>query len=260
MKKLIILTSFVLLILATSAFNFSALAQVSGVPGLVNNIEINDKDARAGDIISSTDSGIFRSSKAYDAQIIGVIVEFPVISVGNKTSTTVGLLSSGRAQVNVSASGGAIKPGDFITSSTTPGVGQKATSGGYVLGKALAAWEDTSQNGRIPAIIGVGYFSQTQSASGLLGAILSFLSLGLRDSQNYPLVLRYIAAAIVAIVTFGFATFSFLRFMRNGIEAIGRNPLAKNVIISGMVLNGIVVGILAIAGFGIAVAIVALGS
>lgn len=260
MKKTLVAASLFLVIFASSAATSLVRAQISGLPGLVNNIEIADRDARAGDILSTTDTGIVRSSKAYDSQMIGVIVEFPVISVGGKTATTVPLLSSGRAEVNVTAAAGAIKPGDFITSSGTPGIGQKATAGGFVLGKSLGAWDDTSQNGRVPIIVGVGYFSQSQSATGLLGAILRFLSLGLQDSQNYPLTLRYIAAAIVAIVTLILATFSFLKFMRNGIEAIGRNPLAKSVIISGMIFNGVVVGVLAIAGFGIAVAIVALGN
>lgn len=233
-------------------------AQVSGVPGLVNNIEINDTEASAGDILSNTDSGIFRSAKISDAQIIGVVVESPVISVGNKTTTTAPVLSSGRGLVNVTAANGAIKAGDFVTSSEVAGVGQKATASGYVLGKALSSYEDTSQNGQIAVLVDIGYFSQNPNVSGLLGSLLSLLSIGFQNSQNFPLVMRYIAAAVIGIATFGFASFSFLRFMRNGIEAIGRNPLAKNTIVSGMVLNGVVVGLLAIAGFGIAVAIVVL--
>lgn len=257
MRRIAFLSLFIILTLISSVI-FTVSAQVSGVPGLVNNIEINDTSGSAGDILSNTDSGIFRSAKNNDAQMIGVIVDSPVISVGNKTSTTAAVLSSGRALVNVGAGNGAIKAGDFITSSENAGVGQKATAAGYVLGKALDSYEDTSQNGKIAVLVDIGYFSQNPNVSGLLGSLLSLLSIGFQNSQNFPLIMRYIAAAVIGIATFGFASFSFLRFMRNGIEAIGRNPLAKNTIVSGMVLNGVVVGLLALAGFGIGIAIVVL--
>jgi hypothetical protein len=237
---------------------FTVSAQVNGVAGMVNNTEISDNEAKPGDILSNTDSGIIRSIKNYDAQMIGVVVEFPVISLGNKTDSSVPVLDSGRAIVNVTAGNGPIKAGDFITSSETAGVGQKATTAGYVIGKALAVYEDSSQNGQIAVLVDIGYYAPNPSTSGLLGSLLSLLTAGFQNSQNFPLVLRYVAAALIGIATFGFASVSFLRFMRNGIEAIGRNPLAKATIVSGMVLNGVVVGIMAIAGFGIAVAIVVL--
>lgn len=257
MKKLAIFGIFVPIFL-TTVFIPSVNAQVSGVTGLVNNIEINETQTSAGDILSNTEGGIFRSAKNYDEQMIGVVVQSPVISVGNKTSTTVPVVSSGRALVNVTAANAAIKAGDFITSSETAGVGQKATAAGYVLGKALDSYEDTSQNGKIAVLVEIGYYSPNPSAAGILGSLLSLLTLGLQNAQNFPIVMKYLAAALIGIATFGFATFSFLRFMRNGIEAIGRNPLAKKTIVSGMVLNGIVVGLLALAGFGISFAIVAL--
>lgn len=237
---------------------FSVSAQVSGVSGMVNNTEISDNDAKPGDLLSNTDGGITRTVKNYDPQMIGVVVEFPVISVGAKTDTSVPIMSSGRAVVNVTAANGLIKAGDFITSSATAGVGQKATAAGYVIGKALDSYEDTSNNGRIAVLVDIGYYSPNPSAAGLLGSLLSLLTAGFQNSQNFPLVLRYVAAALIGIATFGFASVSFLRFMRNGIEAIGRNPLAKATIVSGMLINGVVVGILAVAGFGIAVAIVVL--
>ncbi len=243
---------------AAASLVFTASAQVNGVAGMVNNIEVSDNEAKPGDILSNTEGGIIRSIKNYDPQMIGVVVEFPVISLGNKTDSSVPVLSSGRAIVNVTAGNGAIKAGDFVTSSETAGLGQKAVTSGYVIGKALAGYDDTSQNGQIAVLVDIGYFSPNPSAVGTLGSLLSLLGAGFQNSQNFPLVLRYVAAALIGIATFGFASISFLRFMRNGIEAIGRNPLAKATIVSGMVLNGVVVGIMAIAGFGIAIAIVVL--
>lgn len=258
MRRILILPTILLFLLAIFAFKSQVLAQTLGIPGLVNNTEISDTNGRAGDILSNTSEGIKRSAKAYDQEMIGVIVESPVISVGEKTATTVAVLFSGRAVVNVSAKNGAIKPGDFITSSDNAGIGQKATAAGYVLGKALASYEDASRDGQVPVIVEIGYFTLNPNIGGLLGSLLALLSIGFGNAQNFSLVMKYLAAALVGVMTFGFTSFSFVRFMRNGIEAIGRNPLAKNTIISGMVLNGIVVGLLAIAGFGIAVAIVVL--
>lgn len=257
MKKFAILAIFGLfLLIIPVVFLPDVSAQITGIPGLVNNIEIADDQAVVGDILSNTGEGIFRSASGYDAQMIGVVVESPVISIGEKTGQTVPVISSGRAMVNVTAGNGAIKAGDFITSSDTAGVGQKGTAAGYMLGKALVSYEDTSQSGKIPVLVNIGYFSAKPDTAGFWGSLLDFLNRLLQEKENLPLILRYLAAALVAIATFGFATFSFLRFMRNGIEAIGRNPLAKRVIIWGMIINALIVGLLAIAGFGIAFAIV----
>lgn len=256
MKKQNVLIFALLIIGSVAVFLPNVSAQITGIPGLVNNIEIADDQAVVGDILSNTGEGIFRSAIGYDAQMIGVVVESPVISVGEKTAQTVPVISSGRAMVNVTAANGAIKAGDFVTSSDTAGVGQKGTASGYMLGKALVSYEDTSQNGKIPVLVNIGYYSAKPDTAGLWGTLLDFLNKLLQDKENLPLILRYLAAALIGIATFGFATFSFLRFMRNGIEAIGRNPLAKGVIIWGMIINALIVALLTLAGFGIAFAIV----
>lgn len=229
-------------------------AQLSNV---ANNIEIADPDAVPGDVLSVYEDGIRRSETDYDQKLYGVLVEFPVLSLGVKGDGTVSVLTSGQALVNVTAANGEIKAGDFVTTSATPGIAQKATNPGYALGKALAGYSDTATNGQIPVAVDIGFYSQSPNVGGVLASLLGNLSIGFSDAKNFPLVLRYLAAAVVAVVTFLVAGFSFIRFMRNGLEAIGRNPLARRTIISGMVLNAIIVGLLTIAGFGIAIAIVA---
>ncbi|MCR4325178.1 MAG: hypothetical protein NUV69_05860 [Candidatus Curtissbacteria bacterium] len=233
-------------------------AQLS-VGGTVTNMEIADGDATAGDILSVGPDGIRRAATAYDENMVGVEVNVPVISVGERTANTTPVLSSGRALVRVNTSGGNIEEGDFVTSSTTAGVGQKATVSGYVLGKALASYSDGSQVGQIEVMVNITDHSPGTNASGIFGSLLSSLRIGLQDTQNFPLVLRAIAAALIGIVTFIIASVSFLRFMRGGLEAIGRNPLARRTIIGGMIFNGVIVALLTIAGFGISIAIIALG-
>ncbi len=227
-----------------------------GISGVVNNTEINDTSVKAGDIVSATDEGIKRSATPYDEKMIGVISDTPVLSVGEKTATTVGILSAGRAFVNVSAAAGEIKTGDFITSSSKPGIAEKATKAGYVLGRALASYNDKSKDGEIPVLIDINLYTQNPTTGGILASFFGLMSIGLSNTQNFPLIFRYMGAAVVGGATLIIAAFSFLRFMRNGLEAIGRNPLAKKTIVAGILLNAGIVGVLMLVGLGISIAIV----
>lgn len=227
------------------------------VGGVANNFVVADTNAKPGDIVVQTEKGIVRATVPFDPRILGVVVEFPVLSSGLKTANTKSILSSGRAVVNVTAAQGDINEGDSITSSDKAGVGQKADIQGYVLGKALASYKDRSKDGQIPVLINMGTFSSGLNIAGALGALLASLIAGLRNTQNFPIVLRYILAFLISLITLVISSFTFVRFMRHGLEAIGRNPLAKKTIVSGMILNAVITAVLAIAGFGIAVAIVA---
>lgn len=239
-------------------FAFCAPVFAQGLSGVANNLAIDDTEAGPGDILTVDAGKIVRATKPYDEGIVGVVVQFPVISLGQKADGVVSVLSSGKADVKVSTANGEIQVGDYITTSEQAGVGQKATIPGFVLGKALASYTDTSQDGTVPVLINIGVFAQNPNVSGLLGQLLNSLSIGLASTENFPLMLKYVSAAVIGAVTFILASVSFVRFMRSGIEAIGRNPLARTTIVAGMFLNGAIVLILAIAGFGIAFAIIAL--
>ena len=236
----------------------TSLAQFSNT-GTVVNIEIADLEATVGDILSVTSGGIVRSSTPYDQNVFGIIVESPVVSSGEITENTVPVLSAGRALVKVTADNGEIIAGDFITTSQTPGVGQKATDVGFVVGRALEDYS-AGEIGLISVQISVIEFGKQDlgGAGGILGAIFGALNVGFSDSSNFPIILRYISAATIGVVTFIIAGVSFVRFMSRGIEAIGRNPMARKVIVAGMVINAVIVFLLTAAGFGIAIAIIVL--
>lgn len=247
-----------LILIVFSLFSplFASSIFAQSVPGIAYNITVADT-VKPGDILVVTEEGIKLSTVPFDARMYGVVVEFPVLSAGEKTEATVSVLSSGRAAVNVTAAFGEIKAGDLITSSDKPGVGQKASVSGYILGKALAGYNDTSKDGQITVLVDIGLFAPTANVSGFLGSLLTGLSSGFTNTQNFPLMLRYVSAALIGIVTFVISAFSFVRFMRNGLEAMGRNPLAKKTIVAGMMLNAGIIALLSLAGFGIAAAIVA---
>lgn len=71
---------------------------------------------------------------------------------------------SGQVPVKVSTANGSIAVGDPITaSSTSPGVGVKATGPGYIVGYAL---EPASQDGTIKVLINPSYLDATQQMQG----------------------------------------------------------------------------------------------
>ena len=222
-----------------------AFAQTINNPqGLAVNVEISDSDVVEGNIISATKDGYKKATIAYDAAIYGVVVNAPILSVKAKSDSTKAVVTSGEANVLVSTANGEIKQGDFITSSTTAGVGVKAAAPGYILGKALVPYSDSSKPGTIAVLVNIGY-------SGGAGGGASSLIAQVTNPKNS----RYVLGAIVAILLVVSLTIAFIRLVSSGITAIGRNPLAKSTIMRGMVIAGLVIVLVGIAGAGAVLAI-----
>lgn len=224
---------------------------VNNPQGLAVNLEIADSDVLEGDIISVTKEGYKKATQPYDALIFGVVVDAPILSVKEKNDSTKPVVSSGEAIVRVSTANGEIKEGDLITSSATPGVGQKAKAGGYIVGKALAPYSDSTKAGLVPVIVNIGY---SAAASGSGASLFSLVGL-ITNPEN----LRYTLAAIIGILLLMSITVAFIRLISSGVTAIGRNPLAKGTIVRSMVIAGVIIAVLAIAGAGAIVAIINLG-
>lgn len=229
--------------------NISYAQTAPSFGGVAINIAIGDSEVSQGDIISSGPDGFKRSDVEYDETVFGVVINAPIISVAPRTSSTVAVISSGETLVRVSTSNGNIEIGDLITTSTTAGVGQKATKGGYVVGKALAPYSDSSGAGLISATIApsIGGASGSQGVGSLIGLA--------SDPKNY----KYLLAAIVGIIVAVGGTIAFIRLITTGVLAIGRNPLAENIIFRGMIIAGGVIAILAIAGGLSVAAIITIG-
>lgn len=231
--------------------------ELPSLGGVAINVELADPDVQVGDIISITKEGLKRTTAAYDIQMYGVIAATPVLSVAPKTDKTRALVSSGVTDVKVSAQAGAIEVGDYLTSSETAGVGQKATASGYVLGKALAKYDDSSKTGLIPTEVNIG-FVEVEGVTR--GGLIKVIATAFKNPEIFRNFMRYVLALIIGVLTFVGATFAFIRFMSSGLVALGRNPLAKRTIIAGMIMSGLVVVVLAAAGFGVAVAIIGVGN
>jgi hypothetical protein len=219
------------------------------LPLVAKNLEIADPEVKIGDIVSQTQEGIFRSKIPYDKNMIGVVGENPILVFGKPTTTTLPVVTFGETLVRVSNVNGEIKRGDFITSSEKPGVGQKATKDGYVLGRAL---EDFNQEeGLIKVSINIQY--QYLSPTGFpVSGILSKIWELLGRPENFPVFLRYVFAVILGGGSFFAGFFFFVKSLREGLEAIGRNPLAKRSIQIGMIINLVAILLLTLAGLALA--------
>jgi hypothetical protein len=225
------------------------------VPSIAQNLEIKDENAQNGEIVCAKKEGIFRCDTPYDENIVGVLGERPILVFGKKTTTSLPVISYGEALVKVSTQNGKIKRGDFITSSNKPGVGQKATESGFVLGKALQDFD--KEEGLIlvfvnPQVINLSLFQKKPEVGGIIQEILSRLKI----EKNIPEVLRYVFAVILAGMSFLFGFLFFARTLREGIAGISRNPLAKESIQSAMILNLIGISILTLAGIGLALFVI----
>jgi hypothetical protein len=133
----------------------SGVWRVIGTPStsdaadLAEWIEFSGERPEEGDVLSVSNEAlkVKISDRSYDEKLVGVVSTYPHTVMGPYTENSVRLALSGRVPVKVSGENGEIKIGDYLTSSSLPGVAMKATQSGFVVGQAL-----TGFNGE-----GVGY-------------------------------------------------------------------------------------------------------
>ncbi|HSW88632.1 MAG TPA: hypothetical protein VLG12_05735, partial [Candidatus Saccharimonadales bacterium] len=114
---------------------------------------VSSQQLSPGDIIMPAKDGnnnaIIKTTNAYQSETIGVVSTNPGVTLNanaqadTKHPNLYPIALSGRVPVNVSTENGVIHTGDFITTSSLPGIGMKATQSGIVIGKAL---EDFDQS------------------------------------------------------------------------------------------------------------------
>ncbi len=232
-------------------FCFLKISFAQGLPIVAVNVEIENLDVQVGDIVSQIENKVVKSSIPYDKNMIGVVGENPILTFGKETTTTLPVVTLGETLVRVSNINGEIRKGDYITTSEKPGVGQKATHSGFVLGRALEDLKETE--GLIRVDVNIGYQNLTPpSLSSLLSRLVELAQI----PENFPKVLKYIGAAFLGGLSVFFGFFFFGRALERGIAAIGRNPLAKRSIQVSMLLNLLAILILTLTGLGLALFII----
>ncbi len=105
------------------------------------------------------------SSTPYDPTALGIISDgsssFKINAYGGNSSNPTGqyLVLAGRVPVYVTNEGGPIVPGDYLTTSSTPGYAMKADHAGPTIGKALGYFNGTS--GTVMVQANLSYYDPT---------------------------------------------------------------------------------------------------
>lgn len=222
--------------------------------------EIADKDAQEGDILSATDKGLVRSSIGFDNKIFGIIADQPLLVFRTETKGKP-VVRSGVAEVNVTTLNGPIKYGDYITSSSIAGKGQKASESGYVIGVALGSFDGNNAaqvqgprgqvaQSKVSVAVRIEYAELTNPrfAGRLFGFLGTTLLENVSDPKQAGGAIRVIAAGLVLLLSSTFAFLVFARSIPKSIEAIGRNPLAKSTIQFSMIINIVLLVVTGIIG------------
>lgn len=234
-------------------------AQQNTSSGVAISVTIIDKNAKDGNIVVHGKKGYDLSRIAYDPNIYGVVTESPSVYLQNTEIAGVKPVATwGKAYVLVSTVNGNIAKNDFITSSTIAGVGQKADRNGRILGSALEGYSNSN-----PKAIGKIMVAINPTYATSLGNARTNLLETLKNATDFsPLSqltsLRYILAAIIAILSFVIGFIYFGRIARSGIEALGRNPLASRMIQINIVFNLFLMIVIILVGLALAYLILVL--
>jgi hypothetical protein len=133
----------------SGAFIFDHAIQTrNGSYDVAEDYPTRDDTLSSGDLVSidpSETGFVKKTTEAYDYAIIGVYSTNPALRLSQQDSAIDGgnvipVALAGRVPVKVSTESGEIKPGDYLTSSSTPGVAMKATKSGGVVGQAMEGY------------------------------------------------------------------------------------------------------------------------
>lgn len=220
----------------------NAHAQLTSL-GAATYIEIAGEAMEPGSIVKFSESGYKLTTTAYDPTIFGVVVKEPALALeASPAPGTYPVVSSGKVLVRVTNANGNIAKGDLLTSSEIPGIAQKVTQSGYVLGTALEDYTagNPNQIGTVLVQLNLNFTNAPTTAGNNL---LSTLRVALSAPYLAPLnALRYVLAIGIILLSFFLGVNHFGRIARTGIEAVGRNPLAQKIITLTVIIN-VVIGI-----------------
>lgn len=236
---------------------------------IAETYDVNDQEVQSGDLVSLNTDGIKRSEVDYDSKLFGVVNSDPLAVYKRVDNTGTIISRSGVVTVNVTTANGPIKTGDFITSSTLPGKGQKALATGYVIGVALKDFNDGEgttidfkqfentearkiSSGQIPLAIRIEYaeISTSRNANALLARLNAALFSNVQDPEKFVNVIRYVASGLVILFSIMIGLFILARVVPKGVEGIGRNPLARRSIVLYTGVNIVIVIIVILLGIG----------
>lgn len=247
-----------------------ARAQVSYM-GIAETYKVTGS-VEDGDLVSLTDTEeeLALSRTDNDEKLFGVVRLAPLI-VLRRPGRTIPVVRTGQTQVQVTTLGGPIVIGDYISPSSIPGKGRKATNDDEVsIGIAMSAFDGAG--GKTIEVGGKQYSVGTvmvnldftgggsggkslRSLVGVMSRLSGTILSGVKNSREADRMLRAIVAGAIALGTIFVNFYTFGRNITKGIEAIGRNPMARVSIQSMIIMNVMLIAIISIAGIFFALAI-----
>lgn len=215
-----------------------------------------DIEVQGGDVLCSYEGGITLCDDIYDPAIYGVVTDSPPVSFTSEDLPGAPLaVQTGDVIIRVNSANGNISAGDLVTTSTTPGVAQKATVNGFVIGTALEDYSSDDPNAVGEILVAMNI----HPTSSFVGSRSNLVS-NIRQALSAPVVapldsFRYLLAFIIALISFALGFVYFGRVVRTGVEAIGRNPLASRSIQATVLVNIVITIVIVVTGLAIALLI-----
>lgn len=239
-----LLFSFLLSLFLTS-LSPRALAQAPS--GVAATYVIDDPQAVDGDIIcfESGTGKLVRCREPYQESMFGVFLKKPQVVLRTDPNGQP-VIREGKVLVNITTENGPLKPGDYVTSSKTPGKAQKATDlSGYVLGRSLSKVDSGEKQVEVALSIGPTFIVPK---ANLLDQVGLALTKSVQKPGGAALFIRYVTAGLLAIAITFFAFNNFGKNISKGVEAIGRNPLARREIQIVVFVNIILIAAVSLGG------------
>ncbi len=159
---------------SNGSFLFShGITTAFGAYDIAEDYPTRDEDILPGSLVSidPNETGFVRRTQtSNDSTILGVFSEKPGLRLSQAETHINGarpipIALAGRVPVNVTDENGPILPGDYLTSSSTPGYAMKAIQPGPTVGKSLEAFNGQG-TGKVLTFINISYYEP--SVSGML--------------------------------------------------------------------------------------------
>jgi hypothetical protein len=123
-------------------------------------------ELEAGDVVQpdpKSPERLIRSQGAQSDVVLGVVSTAPGFELGvswEDPTAGVPLALAGRVPVKVNLEGGAIRIGDYLASSSEPGVAMRTIRPGRVIGIALSAFDGTEERtGKVVVMVNPHWFA-----------------------------------------------------------------------------------------------------
>lgn len=126
----------------------------------------------AGDLVminTKEDRQMVRTSED-GAVTIGIVSTAPGFTLGASATGSYPIALAGRVPTKVTNMNGAIERGDALSASSIPGVAQKATVAGQIVGYALETY-DGKDNGLIEVFVQPGYWMPNEKVKSLVSEV-----------------------------------------------------------------------------------------